>query len=171
MELYEIKEYPNYKVTKSGKVWSDISNRFLDGKLNKGYRVVCIKGKTVSVHRLVCMVFYPNHKNYGKDVNHKNGIRDDNRVENLEWVTRSENQIHAYRQLGRKRNKALKGRLGALHHTSKQVSVTIGMCKMTFGSANEASRELGIALTGICASANGRKKHFHGLVFEYTNLS
>lgn len=53
------------------------------------------------VHRLVATAFLgvqlsPNH-----EINHKNGNRADNRVENLEWITRSENHKHAYRVLGR----------------------------------------------------------------------
>lgn len=47
------------------------------------------------VHRLVCSAFLrpPLHK---EDTNHKNGIKADNRLENLEWCTRSQNVLHAY---------------------------------------------------------------------------
>lgn len=51
--------------------------------------------KNIYVHRLVAMIFLENleNKNF---VNHKNKIKDDNNVCNLEWVTHSENMIHSY---------------------------------------------------------------------------
>lgn len=70
-----------------------------------GYRTVslCVNAKPVKirVHVLVARAFLPNPDSK-RTVNHKNGIRTDNRVENLEWATDSENQQHAYDVLGKK---------------------------------------------------------------------
>ncbi len=65
-----------------------------------------------AVHRLVMAAFVgplpPGH-----DVNHKNGEKADNRVENLEYLTKSENQLHSYRVLG------TASRPGSKHHNAK----------------------------------------------------
>ena len=76
----------------------------LNTKKNQGYKLVCISlnntKRTYSVHRLVAKAFIPNPENK-KEVNHKNGITSDNRASELEWVTRSENEKHAWKFLNR----------------------------------------------------------------------
>lgn len=59
------------------------------------YKHVEINGKVHSVHRVVAITFIENDKNL-PCVNHINGIRDDNRVENLEWVSNQDNVTHAW---------------------------------------------------------------------------
>ncbi len=80
----------------------NIKEKITTGTLNKGYLYVSVGGKqskkNFAVHRLVAETFLPNSENK-KDVNHLNGHKQDNRAANLEWVTRSENNIHA-RNLG-----------------------------------------------------------------------
>lgn len=68
------------------------------GKLNKGYLGVGLCAnktkKSVTVHRLVAIAFLGMPKN-NLEVNHINGVKNDNRLENLEWVTSRENHLHA----------------------------------------------------------------------------
>lgn len=59
-----------------------------------GYEVVTVNGKTKYVHRLIAEEHIPNPNNY-KTVNHINGNKRDNRIENLEWVSRRKNCEHA----------------------------------------------------------------------------
>ena len=61
-----------------------------------GYARVRIKGKRYKIHRLVAETFIPNPEDK-REVNHKDGNKLNNRADNLEWATRSENQKHAYK--------------------------------------------------------------------------
>lgn len=68
-------------------------------KTYKGYLITTHIGNTHIVHRLIAQTFIPNPENKPQ-VNHINGVKDDNRVENLEWVTGSENMRHCVDVLG-----------------------------------------------------------------------
>lgn len=69
-------------------------------RMHKGYRTVTLNldgvKKTIAVHRLLAKAHIPNPENK-TCINHKNGLRSDNRIENLEWATHSDNLHHAYR--------------------------------------------------------------------------
>lgn len=83
--------------------------RFIPGKLrkiqvNNGYKCIQLKMidgtfKKFNIHRLVAIAFIPNDDPLKKCINHKNGIKTDNRINNLEWCTMQENILHGKRIL------------------------------------------------------------------------
>jgi hypothetical protein len=90
--------------TKDGKILVKGKERCITSR--NEYSRVKIKGKNYSVHRLVAEQHIPNPDNK-PFVNHKNGIKSDNRVDNLEWVTQYENVLHATYMLGKKQKRNL----------------------------------------------------------------
>ena len=84
----------NYIVYPDGRVYSVRRNIFKKPSLNKnGYFYIRIYNKIHKVHRLVAQLYIDNPYNF-KTVNHKNGNKQDNHFENLEWVTQRQNVFH-----------------------------------------------------------------------------
>ena len=94
------KQYNSYIVYSDGRIFSLLRNKFLkQHKDEKGYFRVKLSINNVSknykVHRIIAECFID--KIEGKtQVNHKNGVKTDNKVENLEWCNNSENQKHSW---------------------------------------------------------------------------
>lgn len=89
-----------YFVNDCGQVWTVHQSRLLKGYDMQGYRCYRLskngRENTLRAHRLVGAAFIPNPLNK-PCINHINSVRDDNRIANLEWVTLSENGLHADR--------------------------------------------------------------------------
>lgn len=94
--IKQIEEFPDYYVSDTGEVFSIKSGEMKRMKLrnHRGWMAVSLfmngKKREVSAHRLVAKAFIPNDDS-SLEVNHKNKIRSDNRVENLEWLTHTDN--------------------------------------------------------------------------------
>lgn len=133
-----------YEISSFGRVRR--GNKYLKGgKNNSGYisYTLCNNGiaKTLLAHRLVANAFLKKETNKNQ-VNHKNGIKTDNTVKNLEWVSASENIKHSIRILGNKVRGSQRGKFGDKHNNSKQFWLDYGDGNLIYyGSGLELVRK------------------------------
>ena len=140
----------------------------------RGYERVClgkrINRKTYKVHRLVAIAFMPNPENK-RTVNHKSGIKNDNRLINLEWATDSENAKHAVNILGRVMPKNhTNHKSGSSHFKSRpvfKVDKRTGSIIARYESGNIAAKENGLEQANIHGCISGKRKSTGGYKWKY----
>lgn len=171
MEFWkEIPTASRYEASNEGQIRLKKNHRtlkqFESAAYSKGY--VCCRIHFDSglisnrlVHRLIALTFLSDEKS---EVNHKNGIKNDNCLENLEWCTRNENIQHSY-DTGLRKYRPLhyKGKTGSLHNRSKKVRCI--ETKEVYGSMSEAGRMLNIDHSSVSWSIK-HKKPIYGMHFE-----
>ncbi len=171
MESKSIVEFDNmYIIEKNGNVFSKYTNRYIKPKVNhKGYLYFGLrkdgKQKSIFQHRLIANYWIPNPENKPQ-VNHINCDKKDNRVENLEWCTQSENQLHSYRN---GRVAAYKNKFSKDHNTSKAIAIKKDNIVHTFESLTDASNYLSVSIQAISMCLRGINKTCKGFKVTYCN--
>lgn len=93
----QIEEFPNYHISNFGNIKNIITNKLLKKSLKGGYYNISLVNnngrKTFKIHRLVALAFINNNENK-PEVNHKDKNKLNNNIDNLEWMTRHENNQH-----------------------------------------------------------------------------
>ena len=152
----------DYSVSTEGEVRKDTTNYILSQSSQQDYKFVTLlingQQKRMRVHRMVAMTFIenPDNKPY---VNHINGIRYDNNVENLEWVTQSENIQHAVRT-------------GLMQNGRKKAVIQYnlnGDRMATFESASEAARQTGGSQSKITMCCKRQRETANDYQWRYYN--
>lgn len=161
----DIPEYEGiYQITPTGEIYSLIANKKKDTEISRnGYERVTFwkngKSKHFSVHRLVALAFIPNPHNY-RMVNHIDGNKLNNNVNNLEWCDASANMKHAYEH-------------NLIHCKTTRViqySKDFELIKV-WDSITEACKELGINhanLIEVCKQKKNRK-YAGGFIWRYAD--
>lgn len=168
----KIKDFEKYEISLDGKVrviykngkikylkpWINSKNpndyfRISLSKDNKQYKFL--------LHRLVALNFIKNKDNKPQ-VNHRDGNRQNNFIENLEWVTNSENQIHSFKVTKTwKHNNSMKGKFGKDHNCSKPFIIEFSDgIKKEYGSEYELVRDIGYGKTSISWARKNKKSGY-----------
>ena len=151
----KIKGYEeSYLINIKGDIYSNYTGKFLSPAVGKiGYWVVALRNKTHYLHRLIAEHFIPN-PDERPCINHKDGNKANNSIDNLEWCTHRENIIHA----------AKTGLMNYQNCEKKIICITTGK---SFKSIKEAVGQMGIPRKSIYNVLSGKVKATHGYRFRY----
>lgn len=166
--FYEVSNLGNVKSTAlknydaGGRVYSKKERILKPAHRSDGYLFVNISNfrhrRPWKVHQLVAFAFIPNPNDYNC-INHINGIKTDNRVENLEWCTEQENVKHSFEVLKRNPTKLF----GKNNSASKSVINTI--TRVVYVSVTEASESIGMKHNTLYSMLTGRNKNKTDFIF------
>ena len=156
----DIKGFENYQISTNGRVWSKIKKKYLKGFIDKdGYKIVDLRKnkKTFKkrINRLVAESFLENPDNLPQ-VNHKDEVKTNNKVENLEWCTVEYNLNY-----GTRNEKAAK----ALAKQVYQYTLNGELIKI-WPSTKEVGRN-GFKQSGVWQACNGKIKTYKGYLWNY----
>ena len=173
MEWKTIQEFPDYSVSNEGVIkvaqTGEIRKQYNQGN----YLFVLLKNEQTRkcvqryVHRIVAQAFHPNDTP-NLEVNHIDGNKTNNNANNLEWVTRSQNQLHTTRTLGKIR--AHKGKPLIANWKPIGVFDKEGKIIESYMSVREASVSMGVNYDNLCKSAKHRRRlrgKYKGLYVSY----
>lgn len=159
-----------YSINESGIIYSKRNNKYLKPKLtNSGYLQIQIgRGNYFYIHRLVGANFLSNPENK-KTINHKDGNKLNNHVDNLEWATYSENHKHAYTIELKIPNSPMKNKFGVNNPVSKKIAQLnlTGDIINVFHGVYEAYRNTGISKGNINSVCNNKRMTAGGFKWQY----
>ena len=170
---FNIPEHEDYQASSNGRIRNKKGKILKPAKNNKGYYMVVLDAHTYLVHRLIAKTYLPNLDNY-KVVNHINGIKEDNRVENLEYTTQKDNCKKAWKQglCETVRQSAYKTKRKSNIKSSRCVAQMHinGTIINVFSSIREAEKYTGINNGNICSCCKGKHQTAGGFMWKYITM-
>lgn len=152
--LYQVSNLGRVKsLERLSKNLSHIKEKIMTPQFKRGYYHILFNKKCYRVHRLVAQAFIPN-PNSLPEVNHINGIKTDNRVDNLEWVSHDTNMKHASQ---------------IINHMGSAINQynLNGEFIKTWKNGSDAANYLNASASNIYKVCNNKRKSAYGYIWSY----